>query len=77
MRHQFAEHRTASFVDVLDRVLDKGIVIAYRADVSVAGLGLLSVDGVTVVASIATYLRYGDRGLPSSAEIPRLDDLGV
>ena len=46
----------AQLIDVIDRVLTKGIVIAFEIDVSVAGLKLIGIDGKTVVASIETYL---------------------
>jgi len=47
-----------SHVDVLDRVLDKGIVIDAGVRVSLVGIGieLVTVDARVVVASIATYL---------------------
>jgi gas vesicle structural protein len=51
-------HNQASALDVLDRVLDKGIVIDGWWRISVAGISLLSVDGRIVVASIETYLRH-------------------
>jgi hypothetical protein len=47
-------------IDVLDRVLDKGIVIDAAVRVSVVGVELLSVDARVVVASIETYLRHAD-----------------
>lgn len=47
-------------VDVLDRVLDKGIVIDAAVRVSVVGVELLGVDARVVVASIETYLRHAD-----------------
>jgi hypothetical protein len=50
----------ASLVDVLDRVLDKGIVIDAWVRVSVVGLDLLTVEARVVVASIETYLRHFD-----------------
>ena len=49
-----------SFIDVLDRVLDKGVVIDGWARVSVAGIDLMTIDGWVVVASIQTYLQYAD-----------------
>ena len=49
-----------SLVDVLDRVLDKGIVIDAWVRVSLVGIDLLSVEARIVVASIDTYLRYAD-----------------
>jgi hypothetical protein len=47
-------------IDVLDRVLDKGIIIDGWARMSVVGIDLMSVEMKVVVASIDTYLRYGD-----------------
>jgi gas vesicle structural protein len=49
---------TRSLIDVLDRVLDKGIVIDAWVRVSLAGIDLLAVEARIVVASIATYLQY-------------------
>jgi gas vesicle structural protein len=45
-----------SLIDVLDRVLDKGIVIDAWMRVSLAGLDLVEVEARVVVASINTYL---------------------
>jgi hypothetical protein len=59
MRREADLHR-GSFVDVLDRVLDKGIVIDGWGRVSVAGIDLITVDGFVVVASIQTYLEYAE-----------------
>ena len=57
-----------SFIDVLDRVLDKGIVIDGWARVSLIGVDLMTIDGWAVVASIQTYLQYADSlGLPEEA----------
>ena len=50
----------ASMIDVLDRVLDKGIVIDAWVRVSVVGLDLITVRALVVVASIDTYLRHSD-----------------
>jgi hypothetical protein len=52
---------TRSLIDVLDRVLDKGIVIDAWVRVSLVGIDLLSVEARVVVASIATYLQYSSR----------------
>jgi Gas vesicle protein len=48
----------ASVVDVLDHVLDKGIVIDAWVCVSVVGISLVSLHARIVVASIETYLRH-------------------
>ena len=49
-----------SLIDVLDRVLDKGIIIDAWVRVSLVGIDLLTVEARVVVASIETYLRYAD-----------------
>jgi gas vesicle structural protein len=49
-----------SLIDVLDRVLDKGIVIDAWVRVSLVGIDLITVEARIVVASIATYLRYAE-----------------
>jgi hypothetical protein len=49
-----------STIDVLERVLDKGIVIETQIDISIAGIRLINVDARVLVSSFATYLRYAD-----------------
>lgn len=50
-----------SGVDVIDHVLDKGIVIDGWARVSLAGvIDLLTIETRVVVASIETYLKYSE-----------------
>jgi len=49
-----------SVIDVLDRVLDKGIVIDAWVRVSFVGIDLITVEARIVVASIATYLQYSE-----------------
>ena len=51
---------SASVIDVLDRVLDKGIVIDAWVRVSVVGIDLLTVEARVVVASIETFMRYSE-----------------
>jgi hypothetical protein len=51
---------STSTIDVLDRVLDKGIVIDAWMRVSLVGIDLLTVEARVIVASIATYLNFGD-----------------
>jgi hypothetical protein len=50
----------SSLIDVLDRILDKGIVIDAWIRVSLVGIDLITVEARVVVASIDTYLRYAD-----------------
>jgi len=46
-----------SLIEVLERVLDKGIVIDPSLRASFVSIDLLTVEARVVVASIATYLR--------------------
>ena len=50
----------SSLIDVLDRILDKGIVIDAWVRISLVGIDLVTVEARVVVASIDTYLRYAD-----------------
>lgn len=49
-----------SLIDVLDRVLDKGIVVDAWVRVSLVGIDLITVEARVVVASIDTYLKYSE-----------------
>src|SRR3954463_7925179 len=59
-----------SLIDVLDRVLDKGIVIDAWVRVSLVGIDLLTVEARVVVASIATYLQYSATMLERQPVVP-------
>jgi len=48
----------AELIDVLDRVLDKGIVIDAWRRVTLAGIDLLTLESRAVIASFETYLKY-------------------
>jgi hypothetical protein len=52
--------RPSSLTDVLDVVLDKGIVIDAYVRVAVVGIELLTIDARIVVASVDTYLRFAE-----------------
>jgi len=63
-----------SLIDVLDRILDKGLVIDVWARVSVVGLEVLTVEARVVVASVDTYLRYAQAiGLTPLASRPPVE----
>jgi hypothetical protein len=58
---------STSAIDVLDHILDKGIVIDAWVRVSLVGIDLLTMEARVVVASIETYLSRADavgRALP-------------
>src|SRR5262247_3356014 len=62
-----------SLMDVLDRVLDKGIVIDAWVRISLVGIDLITVEARVVVASIDTYLKYADAvGLTGLVSRPQL-----
>src|SRR5260370_5429284 len=50
------ESGLTSYIDVLDRVLDKGIVFDAWILMSVAGIDLITVDAHVIVTSLDTYL---------------------
>jgi gas vesicle structural protein len=62
----------SSLIDVLDRVLDKGIVIDAWVRVSLVGIDLVTVEARIVVASIDTYLKYSEAvGITGPVSRPR------
>jgi gas vesicle structural protein len=46
--------------DVIDSILDKGLVIDAYVRVSLVGIELLTIDARIVVASVDTYLRFAE-----------------
>jgi gas vesicle structural protein len=70
----------SGLADVIEIILDKGIVIDAYVRVSVVGIELLTIDARIVIASVDTYLRFaeatnrldldeqGGRGLPEVLE---------
>ena len=58
MAERLQDHRATTTIDILDRVLDKGIVIDGWWKFYIGGLHLITVDARVVVASIETYLRH-------------------
>ena len=65
-----------SLIDVLDRVLDKGIVIDAWVRISLVGIDLITIEARVVVASIDTYLKYADAvGLTGLVSRPQLTEV--
>ncbi|WP_242903572.1 gas vesicle protein GvpJ [Actinomadura terrae] len=50
----------SGLVDVVDLILEKGLVIDLYARVSLVGIEILTVDVRIVVASVDTYLRFAE-----------------
>jgi hypothetical protein len=62
-----------SLIDVLDRILDKGIVIDAWVRISLVGIDLITVEARIVVASIDTYLKYAEAvGITSPVARPSI-----
>lgn len=51
---------SSGLYDVLDLLLDKGLVIDVFLRVSLVGIELLTVDARIVIASVDTYLRFAE-----------------
>src|SRR5215475_10733753 len=52
--------RPSSLADVLDLILDKGLVIDAYVRVSLVGIEILTIDARIVVASVDTYLHFAE-----------------
>jgi hypothetical protein len=69
---------SSGLVDVLDVLLDKGLVVDVFLRVSLVGIELLTVDARIVIASVDTYLRFAeavnrlDLGQSSDQGLPQL-----
>ena len=62
---------SSSLAEVVDRILDKGIVIDAWVKVSLVGIELITIEARVVVASVETYLKYAEAvGLTASAAAP-------
>ena len=73
--------RPSGLADVIEIILDKGLVIDAYVRVSLLGIELITIDARIVIASVDTYLRFADavnrldiaaddnsRGLPEMRE---------
>jgi len=59
---------SSSLVEVVDRILDKGVVVDAWVRVSLVGIELLAIEARAVVASVETYLKYAEAiGLTATA----------
>jgi len=59
---------SSSLVEVIDRILDKGVVIDAWIRISLVGIELLAIEARIVVASVETYLKYAEAiGLTAKA----------
>ena len=52
--------RPSGLADVVEVILDKGLVIDAFVRVSLIGIEILTIDARIVIASVDTYLRFGE-----------------
>jgi hypothetical protein len=76
--------RSSGLADVLEILLDRGLVIDAYVRVSLVGIELLTVDLRVVIASVDTYLRFAEavnrldlQATDDSMSLPDLADKGV
>jgi gas vesicle structural protein len=51
---------SSGLADVIDTILDKGLVIDAYVRLSLVGIELITIDARVVVASVDTYLRFAE-----------------
>jgi hypothetical protein len=67
--------RPSSLADVLDLILDKGLVIDAYVRVSLVGIELLTIDARIVVASVDTYLHFAEA--VNRLDLPSTETKGI
>lgn len=50
----------SGLAEVLDRILDKGMVVDVWARVSLVGIEILTIEARVVIASVDTFLHYAE-----------------
>jgi hypothetical protein len=59
---------SSGLAEVLDRILDKGLVLDAWVRISLLGLEILTVEARIVLAGVETYLKYAEAiGLTATA----------
>lgn len=62
---------SSSLAEVIDRILDKGLVVDAWVRVSLVGIELLAIEVRVVVAGVDTWLKYAEAvGLTATAAVP-------
>src|SRR5215213_9557945 len=69
---------SSGLADVLNVILEKGIVIDAWVRVSIIGIEILTIEVRAVIASVDTYLRYAEAiGLTALAAAPQSQQLAA
>jgi len=59
---------SSSLAEVVDRILDKGIVIDAWVRISLVGIEILAIEARVVVSGVDTFLKYAEAvGLTAAA----------
>ena len=59
---------SSSLAEVVDRILDKGVVVDAWVRISLVGIEILAIEARVVVAGVDTYLKYAEAvGLTAAA----------
>lgn len=59
---------SASLAELVDRILDKGVVVDAWVRVSLVGIELLAIEARVTIASVDTFLKYAEAvGLTAAA----------
>lgn len=59
---------SSSLAEVIDRILDKGLVVDAFVRLSLVGIELLAIEARVVVAGVETYIKYAEAvGLTAEA----------
>ena len=67
-RPREAVQPAGNVLELLDRILDKGIVVDAWVRLSLVGIELLAIEARVVAASVETYLKYAEAiGLTATA----------
>lgn len=61
---------SSSLAEVIDRILDKGVVVDAFVRIALVGIELISIEIRVVIASVETYLRYAEAVGLTSDPIP-------
>jgi gas vesicle structural protein len=51
---------SSSLAEVIDRILDKGVVIDAFVRVALVGIELIAIEARVVIASVETWLKYAE-----------------
>ncbi|MFC7009568.1 gas vesicle protein GvpA [Halalkalicoccus salilacus] len=72
-----ARPSTSSLAEVLDRILDKGVVIDLWVRVSLVGIEILTIEARVIIALVDTFFHYAREisKIEAAEEEGNLDDL--